>query len=216
MTADLNIQCSCGQVRGVAKNVEKGQANYLRCYCADCQAFAVLLGQEALLDSYRGTSLIQLPLSRVEISQGLEQLACMRLSAKGLHRWYASCCNTPFGNTAGPGLAFVGLVETIFSTSASSSELEQRLGKSVGVLGHGGANVPPEVAARGMPIGFVFKVAAKLIGWRLRGLASPSVYFDQNGQPRIQPQVVEPSRAAAAYKAVASSCGRAASSTAST
>jgi len=41
------------------------------------------------------TDNIPMPRSRLQIQQGLEQIRCLRLSEKGLYRWYAGCGNTP-------------------------------------------------------------------------------------------------------------------------
>lgn len=42
-----------------------------------------------------------------------QALACMSLTERGMLRWYASCCNTPIGNTQRDfRLPFVGLVHT--------------------------------------------------------------------------------------------------------
>ena len=47
----------------------------------------------------------------------------MRLGPNGLYRWYATCCNAPFGNTLkSPKLPFVGI-------PAARFEAPERLGK---------------------------------------------------------------------------------------
>jgi hypothetical protein len=44
----------------------------------------------------------------------------MSLSPKGLLRWYASCCNTPIGNTPrNAGMAYVGLAHNCLSGGGS-------------------------------------------------------------------------------------------------
>lgn len=61
--------------------------------------------------------MVQVLPSRVEITSGVENVACARLSAKGLHRWYASCCNTPLANTVStPRVPLVGLWRPNFDT----------------------------------------------------------------------------------------------------
>lgn len=106
------LQCRCGTVKGTLTDTRK--ANRALCYCRDCQAFAHFLGKaDEILDERGGSDIIQVLPKKVTFSQGADKLACMRLTEKGLLRWYASCCRTPIGNTlATPKLAFVGLVHT--------------------------------------------------------------------------------------------------------
>jgi hypothetical protein len=104
------LRCSCGTVSGWVK--EPRSANRSVCYCKDCQAFAYFLGQEKqILDERGGSDVIQVLPKNVAFTQGIEALACVRLTEKGMLRWYASCCNTPIGNTlANYKISFIGLV----------------------------------------------------------------------------------------------------------
>lgn len=107
-----SISCSCGKLQGQIKSVNN--INRCVCYCADCQAFARYLNkQEKVLDEHGGTSIVQTIPENIVFSQGIENLACIRLSNRGLLRWYAACCHTPIGNTlADAKLSFVGLVHS--------------------------------------------------------------------------------------------------------
>lgn len=104
------IQCSCGSLKGTLNTTR--QINRGVCYCKDCQAFARFLRREAeILDANGGTDIIQTLPKYVRFTEGIENLACLRLTEGGLLRWYAECCNTPIGNTpANYKLSFVGLV----------------------------------------------------------------------------------------------------------
>ena len=106
------LQCRCGTLKGLVNDPRS--ANRGICYCKDCQAFAHFLGRtNDVLDERGGSDVIQVLPKNVTFTQGLEALACIRLTPKGLVRWYASCCNTPIGNTlATPKLSFIGLVHT--------------------------------------------------------------------------------------------------------
>ena len=106
------LQCRCGTVRGLV--ADPRSANHVVCYCEDCQAFAHFLGRQAdVLDERGGSEVIQTLPRNVSFSQGIEALACIRLTHKGLLRWYTACCNTPIGNTlANPKLSFVGLLHS--------------------------------------------------------------------------------------------------------
>src|SRR5690554_6746798 len=93
------IRCSCGAVKGTLRR--PGAAGHAICYCNDCQAFARFLGKSVeVLDAQGGTEIIQIQPGQLNFSRGTEQLACMRLTDKGLLRWYTRCCNTPLGNTS--------------------------------------------------------------------------------------------------------------------
>src|SRR5262245_23842907 len=105
-----SLRCRCGRVKGVI--ADGADANHALCYCKDCQAFAHFLGcAKEVLDERGGSDIVQVLPKSITFTQGTDALACMRLTPKGLMRWYASCCNTPIGNTlATPKLSFIGLV----------------------------------------------------------------------------------------------------------
>ena len=119
-TVTHTISCSCGQLKGILKRDR--DVNRCVCYCADCQAFARFLKREnEILDEMGGTSLIQTLPANITITEGIENLACMRLTDHGLLRWYTTCCNTPIGNTP-PNLniSFIGLVHNCLSSDRNS------------------------------------------------------------------------------------------------
>ena len=106
------LQCRCGTIQGYV--LLSARVNRCVCYCSDCQAFAHFLGNPSeILDAQGGTDVTQTRPANVTFTQGREALACMRLSERGLLRWYAACCNTPIGNTvANYRLSFIGLVHS--------------------------------------------------------------------------------------------------------
>ena len=106
------LRCRCGTLRGQVSHPEKVSRGV--CYCKDCQAFAHFLGTTGdVLDDMGGTDVVATLPQRVSFTQGVDRLACMSLSDKGMLRWYASCCNTPIGNTPRHmKLSHVGLVHT--------------------------------------------------------------------------------------------------------
>ncbi|MEP7245903.1 MAG: DUF6151 family protein, partial [Gammaproteobacteria bacterium] len=106
------LQCRCGTVKGAVEN-PRG-AHRVICYCKDCQAFAHFLGRaDDVLDERGGSDIVQVLPRNITFTQGIEALACMRLTQKGLVRWYTSCCKTPVGNTlATPKVSFIGLVHS--------------------------------------------------------------------------------------------------------
>ncbi|KAM3091924.1 DUF6151 family protein [Phormidesmis sp. 146-35] len=115
-----SIRCNCGKLKGTLHRND--YVNRCVCYCADCQAFARFLKREnEILDERGGTSIIQTIPANIAFDEGIENLTCMRLTANGLLRWYAVCCNTPIGNTP-PNLStsFVGLIHNCLSSDQSS------------------------------------------------------------------------------------------------
>jgi hypothetical protein len=114
------LQCRCGSLKGYVTHPES--ANRCMCYCRSCQAFAHFLGRaDDILDVHGGTDVIQISPAQLTFTQGRASLACMRLTEKGLLRWYAACCNTPIGNTL-PNyrMSFVGLVHNCLEGTGHS------------------------------------------------------------------------------------------------
>ena len=76
-----------------------------------------------MLDDAGGTQVVATLPRRVCFEQeGLEALACMSLSERGILRWYASCCNTPIGNTARKAaVPYVSLVHDCLASDPSRS-----------------------------------------------------------------------------------------------
>lgn len=103
------LTCSCGAMEWAVAHRAPG--THIACYCADCQAYAEHLGQTGWLDDQGGTEIFQTVPHVVTLTRGAEHLSVLRLTPKGLLRWYAGCCGTPIANTlSGPALPFVGLV----------------------------------------------------------------------------------------------------------
>ena len=73
------------------------------------------------MDAQGGTSVIQTFPGNVTFTEGQAALACMRLSERGLLRWYTTCCNTPIGNTlANYRVSFVSLIHSCLDTKGKS------------------------------------------------------------------------------------------------
>ena len=119
------LHCQCGKVQGQLKDIEK--STRLVCYCKDCQAFAHYLGKaDSMLDGQGGSDILVSHPQQIAFASGAAEIACMSLSNQGMLRWYASCCNTPIGNTSRNNkLAFVGLPS---SCLGDPSTLEQAAG----------------------------------------------------------------------------------------
>lgn len=106
---DLRLRCACGKLGGSAVGVTPSSVCRVICYCDDCQALARFLGRSDILDAWGGADIVQLAPSKLRVTGELSALQCVRLSAKGMHRWYCGECKTPLGNTLTAGVPFVGL-----------------------------------------------------------------------------------------------------------
>jgi hypothetical protein len=185
--ADVPIQCRCGRVRGVVREVGPGTVNHATCYCHDCRAFAHWLEREDLLDAHGGAELVQMARSRLEITAGADQLRCMRLSPKGMYRWYADCCRTPLGNTI-PKIPFVGLARS--TLTLDPGEASSRFGPMLFTQAGSAVGGPPAHAklhARGL-----LHAGRLMAAWFLRRLGHPTPFFDRDNRPLVAPHVLTP------------------------
>ena len=115
------LRCRCGTVRGAVALPALGRAV---CYCRDCRAYAYFLQREGeVLDDAGGTQVVATLPRQVRFEpEGLDALACMSLSERGILRWYAGCCNTPIGNTPrNARIPYVGLVHNCLASDPSRS-----------------------------------------------------------------------------------------------
>lgn len=181
------IQCKCGAVRGHLEGT--GTSSRLICYCTDCRAFARFLGQAAeVLDGQGGTEVVQVALPRLRLTQGLDRVAALRLSAKGMVRWYAACCNTPIGNTmASPKLGFIGLVHC----ALTRSRIDGDFGTTIALLNTKTALGDKKPVQRGLP-GVIARFLWIAFATRISGQNKRSQLFTGAGSPRVEPVVLSP------------------------
>jgi hypothetical protein len=181
------LQCRCGTVKGFVDNPRS--ANRLVCYCKSCQAFAHFLGRNSeILDERGGSDVIQILPKNVTFTQGTEALACMRLTEKGLFRWYAGCCSTPIGNTLDTyKISFVGLVHTCLESPGRP--LQDAFGpirvrvNTKSAKGH----PKPKTVGIGTTIVWVIATTAKA---RTNGSYKRTPFFLDNGTPIVTPRVL--------------------------
>jgi hypothetical protein len=189
--AELVLQCHCGAVRGSARGVAPRTTNHCICYCQDCQAFAHFLGRaDEVLDAHGGTEIVQMSQANVSFAEGLDRIACVRLTDKGMIRWYAQCCNTPIGNTLSGGVPFIGVIRA-FIAAPSRSALGPMRGRANKQSAKGD---PGAIPSDGLPMPLMIARVLKLmVGWRLRGDHRRSSLFDAaTGQPRVAPRSLSP------------------------
>lgn len=194
MSTDIPLRCVCGKLRGTALAVSPSAGCRVVCYCDDCQAFARFLARPDIMDQWGGTDIFQMAPSNVRITSGADTLSCVRLSAKGLYRWYCGECKTPIGNNVGPRLPFIGLFHTFMDHKSDGRARDDVLGKPIGYVRTKSAiGTLPASVRDASPLRVIAR-SVKLVGkWWLTGAGSPSPFFDdQTRAPRINPRILSP------------------------
>lgn len=193
------IRCECGALRGLVIQPH-GVLNRGICYCRDCQDYARVLGKAAqTLDANGGTEVIAVSPGNVVFTQGLDRLSCLSLSGNGLLRWYASCCNTPIGNTPrNIKVSFVGLVHNCLEQSEQT--IEQSFGPvSMWVHRDGATGKITTKPGKGRAFRAVVRILKKLLQARLSGNYKVTPFFIEGSNNPIRvPRVVSPAERAAA------------------
>ena len=180
--ANIEVRCRCGTVLGHAGGVGPASVNRAICYCDDCQAFAHHLGRADLLNAIGGSDIVQLAPASLRIEQGRDRIAGVTLTPKGLFRWYATCCNTPLGNTVSPTIPFVGVLVSSFALGNQTPD--QAFGKPIGAIKGEYATAEPPAGSRGIRFPIMLRSIAKVLGWRLTGKTWPHPFFDRvSGKP---------------------------------
>jgi hypothetical protein len=193
------IRCQCGKLQGTVSHPER--ANRGVCYCRDCQAYARALGSDGILDELGGTDVVATLPKYVTFTAGTEALACMSLTERGLLRWYASCCNTPIGNTQRDyKFSFVGLVHSCLEHPP------QTLDSSFGPVRMRVNTKHAEGKPESMPLSTFTSVVhflASVVRARLDGSYKHTPFFDpRRGTPVVQPRVLSSTERERAMHAV--------------
>lgn len=179
------VSCRCGAFK--AQITGTGISSRVVCYCRDCQAFARFLGQQASqLDQMGGTDIVQVAHHRLKIQQGAEHLAILRLSPKGLLRWYTSCCQTALGNTLADARGgFIGLIHC----SLDASRIKADFGDPIAALSTASAitSLPPQ--QHGLPK-VLWNFAKLVLKSRATGAYKQSDLFKPDMMRFIVPRVL--------------------------
>lgn len=189
---DISLSCQCGEVKGTATDVSASSGTHVLCCCSDCQAFAEHLGRDAdTLDEFGGTELFQVSQSQVSIQQGHDKLQSLRLTKKGMLRWYTSCCNTPVGNTISAKMPFVGIIHTFIKQPTPAGVLGPIRAYCQTQYAKGKPDYPNHSAK--FPIGITARIVRKMLVWKLKGMHTPTVFFSDDGRPVVKPIIVDES-----------------------
>lgn len=181
-----SLKCRCGKVTGQMQAKAAKMGTRIICYCEDCQAFLKFLGtDDKYLDEYNGTDIFQVPVSHLEITVGEEHIRCLRLTEKGMFRWYTNCCKTPIGNTFSAKWPFIGLIHSFMSAQDKRDT----------ILGPVYAHVNRKALTKSLPserdqTGSLIIVLLKILGWKLKGLGKPNPFFDDKGNPITKPKII--------------------------
>ena len=185
VTPSVGLSCRCGEVRGRVVNASPEVANHMLCYCDDCQAYLHHLGRTDLLDGHGGTDIVQVAPSTLSLDRGVDRIVGLRLTPKGLYRWYASCCKTPLGNSFGLSLPFIGLVVHTFDGGKERADA---------VFGPTLAAAGGNFAVNGLPAGtteigprLLLRAIRLVLGWKWRGKTWPHPYFDEATRKPTRP-----------------------------
>jgi hypothetical protein len=172
-------------VRGFVADASPQTVNRVGCYCDDCQAFAHWLGRADLLDAQGRSDIVQVAPATFAFAQGQDRVRGVRLSPKGLYRWYASCCNTPVGNTLSPAIPFVGILAAAFDQEVPRADAAfgPPTGAIMGKFAIGEA--PPGTTGIQLPL--LLRVVARVLDWRLRGKVWPHPFFTRGKDVPIYP-----------------------------
>ena len=192
MAQDLELECRCKTIHGTVRGVSPKTVNRVVCYCDDCQAFLHHLGRADLLDVHGGTDIVQVAPGSYSLDRGFVAVASVWLTPKGLFRWYASCCQTPLGNTLTPSIPFIGIARELFRDTRETKERDAIFGKAGTNAGKFAVGDPPGVS-RNLDVLLVARMFKLIVGWKLRGKAWPNPFFDrETGAPRREPTTLTP------------------------
>lgn len=194
MSNDLNLRCACGSIHGKISAVTPKNVNRLICHCDDCQAFVKYLGQQKqVLDEHGGTEICQTSVGKITLEKGHDNISALRLSPKGILRWYATCCDAPICNTlASPGIPFVGVVGARLSPKDPTVSMDQAVGPVNGRVhikyasGDMAAIKNEEVSLVGQGLRMMINMAKA----RLGGDHKRTPFFDALGSPIVEPKLI--------------------------
>jgi len=157
-------------------NVSPNTVNRVICDCDDCQAFLHQLDRADLLDAQGGSDIIQIAPASLSFVAGRERIVGLRLSPRGLYRWYASCCRMPLGNMLGPAIPLVGVLAQ--ALECETQKPDDLCGPPIGrIFGKYAIDGVPERSTRLNPWRLA-RVMRMVLGWRMGGQTWRHPFFD--------------------------------------
>ncbi|MFC4347426.1 DUF6151 family protein [Kordiimonas lipolytica] len=179
MTKDVSVSCTCGKVKGVIHGLSAASSNHVQCPCKGCQSYAHYLGRAAdMLDEAGYSNIFQIDPVTFEIKEGLEHLACVRMTPKGPLRWYTDCCKTPLGNTLPKGgVPFLGVLPICTGYKGTDQAVVEMVGPVRAVANE---KRPQTLAEKLKVWGMLAHLMRLLLWWRIRGGKSWKPFFDKD------------------------------------
>lgn len=185
----LAFACACGALSGHLTPAAVQSGTHVVCYCADCRAGELYFNQP---DPAPGpVNIFQLSPDGIVIEKGREKLALMRLSPKGLFRWYAKCCNTPIATTLKSGKTpFAG-----FNTRRLADTTALGPVRTQGFVPQPGGGTKHINAAPA-----VYGLLSRMLSARLSGRWRETPFFDPTtGDPVADPHILTKDERRALY-----------------
>ncbi|SDD14688.1 DUF6151 family protein [Ruegeria marina] len=186
----LAFACACGALEGHLTPAAVQSGTHVVCYCADCRAGEVFFGQP---DPAPGpVDIFQLSPDGIVIEKGRQHLALMRLSPKGLLRWYANCCNTPIATTLkSPKTPFAGFNTRRLADIAALGPVRTRAFVPQPGGGHKHVNIAPAV----------YGLFSRMLAARLSGRWRETAFFDTaTGKPVAEARILTKEERQALYR----------------
>lgn len=185
----LHFACACGELEGRLVDVDARDGTHIVCHCNDCRANLVALGHSD--PGAEGVELFQTTPDKINIDQGGEHLALLRLSPKGLMRWYAKCCSTPLFNTPSHRvMAFTGISAKIIR------DHETALGP---VIARGFVKTPSgKTKHEGLRPMLISMMGRMGKAW-ISGAWRDTPFFDDTGTPSREARILTREERAAAF-----------------
>lgn len=184
---EIPFSCTCGTLRGHVSVPSAKSGNRVVCHCPDCRAAMIHLGQPDPAPD--GIDIWQTLPEHVHFTAGVDRLACLRLSPRGMYRWYAGCCNAPLTTTLrGPRLNVGGFIAARFSDLSA-------LPRSNSFVFKKQANGKYRHKGMGR---LAWRVAQMMLSANLSGSWRQNPFFDASGKPIRTPRTLTRDERAAA------------------
>lgn len=184
------IQCDCGQLKARIKNFPKETPGRLGCYCDDCQSYLIEIKRTDILDTAGCTEIIPVYPANIEIISGADTLTCLMLSAKGMFRWRASCCNSPIANVRAQ-FPWAGVMSS--TLKGENRTMAQHTFPSIRsrIMGKFAKSQPVDGTPQSFDLKSMFAVAPFLFKGFLFSKYKPSPFFkSDNCTPIVTPRIL--------------------------
>lgn len=190
MAAGAEFSCNCGAFRGHLSAAGVTGGTRAVCFCQSCRENELAHGQPD--PAPEPVDLFQTTPDAITITEGAGHLQLLRLSPKGILRWYAGCCGTPFANTtAKRSFPFAGLRADLFADKEALGKVRARA-----FVPQGPGKPPKTEGAARMAYGILSRMLAAF----LSGSWKTTPFFKADGTPAAEPRILSKEERAALTK----------------